>query len=324
MTKNNSFNTISYNKSFRKVFLFFLSILILALFLCSSIVYYLSVQIGTDSIGLSSISETQSTGTLSLLFWVKALTILGFLLISCLSVVFYLRFMSMFNKKLLDIQKGLSQVAIGNLPVLNTDSVDEFSVIDNELKLLVNNLQNVKSFALDVGKGNYDSQVVVFNNVGDLGSALAEMKGSLKEISEQDKIRNWTSDGLAKFADLFRNNNHDLQELCSVFLRDLIKYINANQGAVYVLEEQNGTKVLEMKACYAYGRKKHLNSTLMLGEGLAGQAVLEKETIYVTEVPSNYFKVTSGMGEATPRSVLIVPLIINEREIGVVELASLY
>jgi GAF domain-containing protein len=80
--------------------------------------------------------------------------------------------------------------------------------------------------------------------------------------------------------------------------------------------------MLKMRSCYAYGRRKNLSKTIHLGEGLVGQAFREKDIIFLTDIPSDYIQITSGLGKALPNSLLIVPLIHNEQVVGVLELAS--
>jgi len=79
---------------------------------------------------------------------------------------------------------------------------------------------------------------------------------------------------------------------------------------------------MSMKACYAWDKKKFLNHKIHRGEGLAGQAWQEGDTIYLTEVPQDYVKIVSGLGDANPTSVVIVPLKVNDQIFGVVEIAS--
>jgi PAS domain S-box-containing protein len=77
-----------------------------------------------------------------------------------------------------------------------------------------------------------------------------------------------------------------------------------------------------MKSCYAWDKKKFLNHKIYKGEGLAGQAWQEGDIVYLTEVPQNYIRIASGLGDANPSSVLIVPLKVNDQIFGVVEIAS--
>ena len=218
----------------------------------------------------------------------------------------------------------ISEIAQGNIP-------QEMPVPSNELKnivasvnYLLQNLRNVKDFSLQVGKGDFDTNISVFDNQGELGTALSGMRQSLKEVSADDKQRNWVNQGLAQFHALVRQHNQDLHDLCYSVLSQLIRYVNANQGSVFILHEEEQQKYLQLEASYAYNRKKYLEKTLQPGQGLAGQAFLEKEPIYLKEIPANYVSITSGLGEAPPTALLIQPLIVNEQVVGVLELASFH
>jgi methyl-accepting chemotaxis protein len=252
----------------------------------------------------------------SILTWLTVLLIVGF----CVAAVSFL-FSSTFQQ-LKTIEDKLDEISKGNLPDRLSESNNELGVITSSINSLIGNLSQVKVFSEEVGNGHFDSKVVVFNNEGTLGQSLANMRKSLREVAEGDQMRNWTSDGIAKFAQLLRQNNSNLEELCHVVVSELVKYIGGIQGAIFILEEKDREQVLEMKACYAYERRKFLNKTIKIGEGLAGQVFLEKETVMMTEVPTNYHQITSGLGESLPKSVLIVPLKLNEQVTGVLELAS--
>src|SRR5699024_3236907 len=92
---------------------------------------------------------------------------------------------------------------------------------------------------------------------------------------------------------------------------------------LYLINDENPEDVfIELITCYAYNRKKYINRKIALGEGLIGQVILEKETTYMTEIPEQYIKITSGLGEALPRNLLVVPLKIEDKVLGAIELAS--
>ena len=156
-----------------------------------------------------------------------------------------------------------------------------------------------------------------------LAEALATVRKEMREIARKEEERNWATQGLAHFIDILRSNNQEIVKLGDTIISELVSYLKANQGGLFILnKDESGEEYLELMACYAYERKKHLEKRVEIGEGLLGQVVLEKEHILLTEVPAQYVKITSGLGKATPRCLLIVPLMINEEVFGVLELAA--
>ncbi len=223
-----------------------------------------------------------------------------------------------------ELESQISEIAKGNIPQELSVPANELKTIVESVNYLLQNLRNVKEFSLQVGKGDFDTNISVFDNQGELGSALAGMRNSLKEVSAEDKQRNWVNQGLAQFHSLIRQHNQDLGELCYAVLSQLIQYVNANQGGVFIVQEDDQQKLLQLEASYAYSRKKYQEKVLQPGQGLAGQAYLEKEAIYLKEIPSDYVRITSGLGEAPPTTILIQPLIVNEQVVGVMELAAFH
>jgi hypothetical protein len=222
------------------------------------------------------------------------------------------------------LEAQISEIGKGNIPRELPVPANELNTIVESVNYLLQNLRNVKDFSLQVGKGDFDTNISVFDNQGELGTALAGMRQSLKEVSAEDKQRNWVNQGLAQFHSLIRQHNQDLQELCYAVLSQLIQYVNANQGGVFIVQEDEQQKLLQLEASYAYNRKKYQEKVLQPGQGLAGQAYLEKAPIYLKEIPTDYVKITSGLGEAPPTTLLIQPLIVNEQVVGVMELAAFH
>jgi transcriptional regulator with GAF, ATPase, and Fis domain len=91
---------------------------------------------------------------------------------------------------------------------------------------------------------------------------------------------------------------------------------------VFVLKEEGDDQYLEMVACYAFDRRKHVQKRLEIGQGLIGQTYLEGSSVMLTDVPNGYTSITSGLGESTPGCVLIVPFKSNEVIEAVVEIAA--
>ncbi len=157
---------------------------------------------------------------------------------------------------------------------------------------------------------------------------LKKMK-VLQEENEKrkilDKNRDWAVQGIAKFNEILRSDNTDIKELSFVIIRDLVKYLTANQGGLFLIsDDEEKAQVIELQASIAFDRRKFLVKEILPGEGLVGACFLEKKTIYLKKVPNDYIKITSGLGGETPRSLLIVPMIMNNNVLGVLEIASFY
>lgn len=204
---------------------------------------------------------------------------------------------------------------------VSNDEIGEMAVaMDN----LVTGLKSTSLFAENIGSGKYNTEFKPLSEHDVLGNALINMRNNLSNVAEDDKKRNWATEGQAKFGELLRTNNTDLAKLADEIIGSLVKYLKANQGALYILDDVGPDEeaTMSMKACYAWDKKKFLNQKIYRGEGLAGQAWQEGDTVYLTEVPQNYVKIVSGLGDASPTSVVIVPLKVNDQIFGVVELAS--
>lgn len=164
----------------------------------------------------------------------------------------------------------------------------------------------------------------------DLGKMLLQLKNKLvnnKKDEEQRKLedfqRNWATEGQAKFAELLRNvSNKSLDDLSYVVVSNLVSYLSANQGGVFLLQDSGSEKYFELSACYAYERRRLEEKRVNWQEGLVGRCGIEMLPIYMTDVPQRYTQITSGLGEETPTSLFLCPVVANEELLGVIELAS--
>ncbi|NJM15481.1 MAG: GAF domain-containing protein [Bacteroidales bacterium] len=207
---------------------------------------------------------------------------------------------------------------------------DEIGQMSYAVNMLINSQQSISDFAQEIGKGNFNSDFKPLSNEDTLGNSLLNMRGELKNAAteeekrkKEDAQRNWATQGQAKFAEILRMNNDNMAELSYNIISNLVKYINANQGGLFLINDNDEADLfIELMACYAYDRRKYMEKRIELGEGLIGRCLQENEAIYMTEIPKNYIQITSGTGGNSPRSLFIVPLIVNEKQFGVIELAS--
>ena len=229
------------------------------------------------------------------------------------------------------IKATLTDMSRGILPSNDIpQGKDEIGQMSKALNGLVRGLKAISDFSLQIGKGNFDSNFHPLSEEDILGNALINMREELKKAAQdeekrkkEDDQRNWATQGLAKFGEILRQNNNSLDDLSYNIISHLVKYLDANQGGLFLINA-NGEdeELIELNACYAYDRKKFLEKRIEMGEGLVGRCVQEKGTIYLTDIPKEYIKITSGLGDDNPRSLLLVPLAVNEEVFGVLEIAS--
>lgn len=195
----------------------------------------------------------------------------------------------------------------------------ETQVLNLENQKQWNLLQN---FIHSLNEGNLNATVSDEFHNKEMGSLLANYKHRLIEQRSSEEKRNWESEGLAQFGDLLRSAK-SLNELSDAVMRFAVKYTGSNQGSVFLLNDTDTKNpVLELAACYAYDRKKFISQTVEPGQGLIGQCYLEAESIILTDVPENFVRITSGLGEATPRFIAIVPMKAEDSIQGIIEIAS--
>ena len=216
----------------------------------------------------------------------------------------------------------IQALASGRLPDRQMPSVDELGQITRAANQLTENLQKAVRFALNIGQGNFEDDYAPQSEDDVLGNSLWQMRDALRKYREEEQIRQWTSEGLSQVMDLIRHHQSMMDELSEAVLSFLVKYLNVQQGGIFVVKEAN-EPVLELRACYAFDRKKFLKKQISPGEGLVGQAYLEKETTLLNELPDQYMNITSGLGSSSPTCLLIVPVTHHEAVEAVVELSSL-
>ncbi len=253
----------------------------------------------------------------------KALELIASILVVIVTISIWQYSSRQITNPIREIKSALSSLSIGEIPPPVTNiSNDEIGEIGKAINQLIGGLSKLSEFATHIGNGDYD---IDYRKLGDndvLGNSLLTMRDNLKQLAIEDERRNWANEGAAKFADLLRANNHSIPNLTKVVLSELIKYVEANQGCFFVIDQQSQEPQMELMATFAWNRQRVRNKTVQWGEGLIGQAWAEKDTLFITEIPQNYIEIGSGLGDANPKNIVAVPLIFNDEVYGVIELAS--
>src|ERR1043165_8288193 len=129
---------------------------------------------------------------------------------------------------------------------------------------------------------------------------------------------------MPRFTSMFQGQR-DLLTVCKLVLSELAPLVNAQQGIFYINDAQDGENpVMKLFASYAYRERKSVSNVFHAGEGLVGQCALEKERFVLTNVPNDYIKISSGLGEASPLSIVVLPVLFEGQVKAVIELASFH
>ncbi|MBN1118356.1 MAG: GAF domain-containing protein [Bacteroidales bacterium] len=207
---------------------------------------------------------------------------------------------------------------------------DEIGQMAKALHAVVISLRDVSKFAIEIGKGNFSTEFKPLSDEDVLGYSLIEMKNELHKAKQEEEIRaeenrqrTWSSQGVALFSDILRKNDENINDLTFDIISNMVQYTNSNQGGIFILNDNDPDNLfLEMTACYAFDRQKFIKRKIEIGEGLVGRCYQEQEKIFLTDIPADYIKISSGLGEDSPKCLLLVPLAYNDNIFGIMEIAS--
>jgi methyl-accepting chemotaxis protein len=206
--------------------------------------------------------------------------------------------------------------------VLQHKQTRESALQANQMKEQLRLIETNQRFAENISYGNLQAEYPS-SKPDNLGESLLAMRKSLLAANEREERERFTTAGLANIGEILRLHVNELKVLCDEVLAQLVTYMKANQGSIFTLEEEGtANEHLLLVSARAWDRKKYLEKRIEAGQGLVGQAAIERSTIYLTDVPDNYVNITSGLGQANPRAIIIVPLKNEERVVGVLEMAS--
>jgi signal transduction histidine kinase/DNA-binding response OmpR family regulator/HAMP domain-containing protein len=155
------------------------------------------------------------------------------------------------------------------------------------------------------------------NEIGLLNRSFRQTVLSLQQAAEENRRYNWLQTGQLELDDQLRGDQ-SVNELSKRIMVYLASYLNAQVGALYIYDKES----LRLRASYAYTPSEEKSKRFLLGEGLVGQAALEKKSIIMNQVPDGYIRVSSGLGEQTPETIAVVPFIYNDSVKAVLELGT--
>ncbi|MFZ4699851.1 MAG: response regulator [Candidatus Methylumidiphilus sp.] len=189
---------------------------------------------------------------------------------------------------------------------------------------LTSQVRAIAGVATAVTKGDLTRSVMVDakGEVAELKDNVNEMIRNLRETTNQNSEQDWLKTNLAKFTRVLQGQR-DLITVSKAVLSELAPLVAAQHGVFFIMDEPEGGEArLKMLSSYAYKERKNLSREWMIGEGLVGQCAYEKQRILLTNVPEDYVQITSGLGEAKPINIVVLPIIFEGKVKAVIELAS--
>ncbi len=206
----------------------------------------------------------------------------------------------------------------------------EFGSLNGIINETAERIKKLTNFSNKIAEGDYSTSIDADAPEGSMARSLINLRDKLVATEDEhnkrrieDEQRNWATLGIAKFGEILRHSNENITSLSDEVIKNLVHYINASQGGLFILDDTDSDHIyLDMLSAFAYDRKKFLSRRIALGDGLIGVCALEKNTIYITDVPDDYMEIESGLGDSKPKCLLIVPLKSDDKILGVIELAS--
>jgi HAMP domain-containing protein/CheY-like chemotaxis protein/signal transduction histidine kinase len=198
-----------------------------------------------------------------------------------------------------------------------TDNVNELAAN------LTTQVRAIAEVAIAVTRGDLTRSISVAaeGEVAIVKDNINQMIANLRETTQKNTEQDWLKTNLAKFTRMLQGQR-DLETVSKLILSELTPLVSAQHGVFFMMETVEHDPFLKLLSTYAYRERKSLGNRFHLGEGLVGQCALEKERILLTEVPDNYVKISSGLGESTPLNVVVLPVLFEGQVTAVIELAS--
>lgn len=273
----------------------------------------------TDQLQVAEAITNNQLRQLQSLVWFLAF---AFLLTIVIVSTFFIR--NIYSKLLSEIQlfrHYFEELLKGMIPQRVRSKTREFARIENGANTVSTQLKELQTFAENISKFHFHSNLTIFDKEGDLGMALNRMQEGLGKLSLENETRFWINNGVARFVEILTRHVDDLNQLAEEVIYNLVDYLHINQGGFFIIESYDGQEYFHLKASYAYERKKFLDKKIPVSQGLLGQAVKEEQPIFLKEIPSNYIEITSGLGGQVPDALYIVPLKSDHKVMGVIEMA---
>ncbi|BAY39482.1 multi-sensor hybrid histidine kinase [Nostoc sp. NIES-2111] len=233
--------------------------------------------------------------------------------------------------KLLEQRTALARAAANNTLIIITYSIPLIALIlaligylltrhiSSPLRQISHTAQKISKGDLFVSLPDSDRQ----DEIGVLARTFNQMLANLRITTKKNEEQNWLKSNIAEFTQLLQGQR-SLDSVASLILSKLTPIVDSQQSVFYVLDQNSDEPAFKLIGSYAFNERRHLTNRVRLGEGLVGQCALEKQRILLTEVPNDYIRINSGLGESLPINIIVLPVLFETEVIAVIEIASFH
>ncbi len=214
--------------------------------------------------------------------------------------------------------QAIDDVSYGKLQA-TVAPASESDALAMSVNRMIQTLREVSKQADVISSGDFSADVAIRSDQDTLGNALQRMTETLRENAAGSADREWAQRGRGEIHDATRGALEE-GELVDRLVRTLSRFLDAQRGSFYLFDDER--EHLTLAAAYAQGESANAPQSIDLGVGLVGQAARDRETLIIDDLPEDYCTIASSVGRAAPRGLAIVPLVYDDRLMGVLEFAS--
>ena len=188
---------------------------------------------------------------------------------------------------------------------------------------LTTQVRAIADVATAVTKGDLTRSIAVEaqGEVAELKDNINEMIRNLRDTTRKNMEQDWLKTNLAKFSRMLQGQR-DLAAVSQLILSDLAPLVTAHHGVFYLMDSSGDEVALKLLASYAYRDRKSVANEFQVGEGLVGQCAADRRMLLINSVPGDYVQISSGLGEASPRNIVVLPVLFEGEVRAVLELAT--
>lgn len=259
-------------------------------------------------------------------FRIKIILLMGIVLLLIIFTTILVH--SAFLNGLKSVRKELRKLSFSDIKFEKKQSDDVINSIKDEILTHKNLIKEKTEFVNKLVNEEAVSELKIARK-DKLGKALEGLRLKLErehEERESEKKQRIKEDkqkeGIAKFGRILRRHTGDIDSLSYELISELVRYINADIGGIYIIDKIKDETILKLRASFAYDEQKMLAKDISFGEGIIGTCAMDKSTFYYDTIDEDYIKIVSGFGHSKPSSLIVSPILVDEDVYGVLELAS--